>query len=321
MRPPALMRGPSRKPRCQHSGGPVSRAASISAVRPTCSRRRIAIRPFETKARLSPLSGTTSATVPSATRSSRVEQVRLGAQHVPEAALAQLAVDRDHGHEHEADGREMVEPGQIVLPVRVDQRIDRRQAPRRPDDGRSITTSRPSALRLGERLDAGGAAIDRDRAAARPSRRARAPPRCSAHSLRTAGPECGSAARCRHGAGTSPARPPRSRRRRRSRRRSRSVSRRSIASAMRAAAFGMSVSVSGSGISRRTVGSRNSSTASTSTSRPASTRASSSDTPWRCAIASARALAALVEPVAPDAPAHRWRTSRKSREPPIMAPM
>ena len=35
----------------------------------------------------------------------RVEQVRLRAQHVPEAALAQLAVDRDHGHEHEADWR------------------------------------------------------------------------------------------------------------------------------------------------------------------------------------------------------------------------
>ena len=74
---------------------------------------------------------------------------------------------------------------------------------------------------------------------------------------------------------------------------------------MRAAAFGMSVSASGSGISRRTVGSRNSSTASASTPRPASTRASSSDTPWRCVIASARAVAALVEPVAPDAAAHR----------------
>ena len=32
MRPPALMRGPSRKPRCQGSGGPDSRATSISAV-------------------------------------------------------------------------------------------------------------------------------------------------------------------------------------------------------------------------------------------------------------------------------------------------
>ena len=55
MRPPALMRGPSRKPRCQHSGGPVSRAASISAVRPTCSRRRIAIRPFDDEGAVEPL--------------------------------------------------------------------------------------------------------------------------------------------------------------------------------------------------------------------------------------------------------------------------
>ena len=62
-----------------------------------------------------------------------------------------------------------------------------------------------------------------------------------------------------------------------------------MASAMRVAALAISVSVSGSGISRRTVGSRNSWTASTSTSRPARMRASSSDTPWRCAIIVARA--------------------------------
>ena len=46
MRPPALMRGPSRKPRCHGSGGPESRATSISAVSPGCSRRRIAIKPL-----------------------------------------------------------------------------------------------------------------------------------------------------------------------------------------------------------------------------------------------------------------------------------
>ena len=67
IRPPALMRGPSMKPRCHASGGPLSRDTSISAVCPTWSRRRIAIRPFATKARLSRVSGATSATVPSAT--------------------------------------------------------------------------------------------------------------------------------------------------------------------------------------------------------------------------------------------------------------
>ena len=79
MRPPALMRGPSRKPRCQGSGGPASRATSISAVRPTLSRRRSASSPLATKARLRPLSGTTSATVPSATRSSEPSRSGSGA--------------------------------------------------------------------------------------------------------------------------------------------------------------------------------------------------------------------------------------------------
>ena len=69
MRPPALIRGPKRKPRCQGSGGPPSRATSIKAVRPGLSRRRSATRPLATKARLRPVSGTTSAIVPSATRS------------------------------------------------------------------------------------------------------------------------------------------------------------------------------------------------------------------------------------------------------------
>ncbi len=49
------------------SGGPDNRATSINAVCPTWSRRRSAIRPLATKARLSARSGTTSATVPSAT--------------------------------------------------------------------------------------------------------------------------------------------------------------------------------------------------------------------------------------------------------------
>ena len=83
MRPPALMRGPSRKPRCQGSGGPPSRATSMSAVSPILSRRRSASSPLATKARLRPLSGTTSATVPSATRSSKPEQIGLAGAAPP----------------------------------------------------------------------------------------------------------------------------------------------------------------------------------------------------------------------------------------------
>src|SRR5580700_10760857 len=58
---------------------------------------------------------------------------------------------------------------------------------------------------------------------------------------------------------------------------------------MRAAASGMAVSTFGSGIERLMVGSRNASTASASTLRPARMRASNSGISWRCAIASARA--------------------------------
>ena len=151
----------------------------------------------------------------------RVEQVGLRAQHVPEAALAQLAVDGDYGHEHEADRRQMVEPRQIILPVRVDQCVDRRQGLVRlmMVDRHHVEAER---LRLHERLDAGRAAIDRDQ-------ELRALLGERAHrfgvrdrSLRTAGRGCGSAAPVRSGAGISRAPPPRSRRRRHSRRRSRS---------------------------------------------------------------------------------------------------
>ena len=78
-----------------------------------------------------------------------------------------------------------------------------------------------------------------------------------------------------------------------------------MASASRCAACSMAVTVCGSGISRRTVGSRKASTSSTSTPRPARMRASSSGT---CAAARWRARApmrALVEPVAPGTAADR----------------
>ena len=55
------------------------------------------------------------------------EQIGLRPRAGPEAARAQLAVDRDHGHEHEPDRGEMAEPGEIVEPVRIDDRERRRQ--------------------------------------------------------------------------------------------------------------------------------------------------------------------------------------------------
>lgn len=89
------------------------------------------------------------------------EQVGLGHLAGPEAALAQLAVDRDQRHQHETDGGEMAEAREIVEPVRIDQRIDLRQLRAGlvmidHDHGHA------EALGFSERLDAGGAAIDRD---------------------------------------------------------------------------------------------------------------------------------------------------------------
>ena len=235
----------------------------------------------------------------------RVEQVRLRPQHVPEAAPAQFAVDRDHGHEHEPDRGEMAEPGKVVLPVRIDQRDRRRQrlvglmmVDRRPRRGRArcasasgsmlvvpqstVTSSR--APRLGERahrLDVRPVALEQ--------------------AVRNVDQRIDA----RSGAGSARAAPPRSRRRRRSRRRSRSSRRarphRRCApppSACRSARRDRASAAARSdrGMPRPS---------STSTPRPARTRASSSDTPWRCAIASARAVAALVEPVAPGAAGRR----------------
>ncbi len=89
-----------------------------------------------------------------------VEQVRLGPRRIPEAAPAQLAIDRDDGQEHEADGGEMAERGEIVVAVRIDDRrlgqllvglvmVD--------DDG---VEAEPRGLR--ERLEARRAAVDGD---------------------------------------------------------------------------------------------------------------------------------------------------------------
>ena len=124
------------------------------------SRRRSASSPLATKARLRPFSGTTSATVPSATMSSQPSRSGSGRASRPEAARAQHAVDRDHGEEHEADGGEMAEPRQIVEPVGIDHdRIRQALVGLVMIEHDHIEAKPP---RLGQRLDAGGAAIDGD---------------------------------------------------------------------------------------------------------------------------------------------------------------
>ena len=91
----------------------------------------------------------------------RAEQIGLGPRHAPEAARAQLAVDGHDRHEHEADSGEMAEPGEIVEPVGIDHRERGRQhfVGEMMIDHDHIEAE---PLRFGERLVAGGAAIDRD---------------------------------------------------------------------------------------------------------------------------------------------------------------
>ena len=69
-RPEALMRGPSAKPSAMAPGAPRTCATSSNAASPGRSRRAMTRRPWVTNARLSPVSGMTSHTVASATRSS-----------------------------------------------------------------------------------------------------------------------------------------------------------------------------------------------------------------------------------------------------------
>ncbi len=116
-------------------------------------------RPLTTKARLSPISGTTSATVASATRSS--EASRSGAfAAVPEACLAQSAIERDERHEDDARGAEIAEAGEVVLTVGVNERRRFRQRLR----GLMVIEHDHIKAKLArdlERLAADGSAVDR----------------------------------------------------------------------------------------------------------------------------------------------------------------
>ena len=211
-------------------------------------RWRITCRPCVTKARLRPLSGTTSHTVASATRSSRASRSGAGRSGAVVAASAQLARRRHQHHEGDARGAQMPQPRQVVLPVGI-------------DDGRNVGQAlvglvvvdddHVGAERPGDRQrrDAGGAAVDRDdQLGALLDERldGRAD---WAHSPRTCGRECRCAHRGRAPPGSAPSAPTSRRRRRRSRRRRRCARLRTMASASRAAPLSMSRSVLGSGIS------------------------------------------------------------------------
>ena len=162
MRPPALMRGPSRKPRCQGSGGPASRATSISAVRPDM------LAPAQRDQAL----GDEGAVEP------------LERHHVGDGAERD---DVERASSRSGSGRARVQKPR-ARSTRLTATTVMNTSPtaaRWPSPDRSssrfglttataggsassawwwsmTTTSRPSGLRLGQRLDAGRAAIDRD---------------------------------------------------------------------------------------------------------------------------------------------------------------
>jgi hypothetical protein len=88
------------------------------------------------------------------------QQIRLRHLGGPESAGAQFPVDGNQRDQHQADRGEMTEAGKIVGPVRIHQRVDVRQFVAAlmmiDDDHRHAETPR-----LGQRLEAGGAAIHR----------------------------------------------------------------------------------------------------------------------------------------------------------------
>ena len=118
MRPPALMRGPSRKPRCNGSGGPdeprhIHQRGEADVLAPAQRQQSLGDEgAVETLERHHVGDGAERHDVEQA------EQIGLRPRVGPEAARAQHAVDRDHRQEHEPDRGEMAEPGQIVEPVR-----------------------------------------------------------------------------------------------------------------------------------------------------------------------------------------------------------
>ena len=120
-----------------------------------------------------------------------IQEIRLRPLVNPEAALAQLAVQRDQRHQYETDGGEMPEPGEIVRPVRISPAPRPRAGRRHIGDGRLRRPTCPAVLRP-PAAQCSWCRSPRSPATSRPCPRARRSHRRSDHSLRKCGPGYGS---------------------------------------------------------------------------------------------------------------------------------
>ena len=136
MRPPALMRGPeeenrgatapaARRPRNVHEGGQSGIVAP--AQRKQALGNKGAVEPCERHH------------VGDGAECNQIEvakQIGLGLAAFQYPRAAQLAIERDHGHEDEPDRGEMAEPRRSSSRLGLTTAA-RREAVHRPDDGRS----------------------------------------------------------------------------------------------------------------------------------------------------------------------------------------
>ena len=157
------MRGPSRNPTwpAVTAAPSTSPATRFSARSPGLRVRASSSRPQRTRMRLTPVSGTTSATVPSATRSSASFRFGSGRSRLEPAHLAQSPPQRHHqaeGHAHRGEPLVRVAAARLV---RVEDGGGRRELHR---DGVVVDHHHRHA-QLGRGPDlghAGDAAVERD---------------------------------------------------------------------------------------------------------------------------------------------------------------
>ena len=165
-RPAALSRGPRAKPKSPALAWRGSRpAAANRAATPGCIRpARIRFSPCATRQRLLRSRRTTSATVPSATRSSRASS-RGCVRNTELAALAQLGAQRQQHVEGDADAGELLAREAAARLARIDDHVGLGQSHLAVDDRRQVVVGdhhrEPVRRGMGDAFEAGDAVVDR----------------------------------------------------------------------------------------------------------------------------------------------------------------